>query len=419
MRQPSERSDGPPRPGNGGLVQELAGHLTADLARELAPAPSSDQRELEWLQWMRRLGRDDIAAAACTRPQDHLESFVASLVPMLTGPFVVYGAGVVGRRIASLCVSHGRPPTALLETSPGDDTTVDGLPVWTPQEACAAGIDVVILGTCASEATMHAVLADTYGDAHDVLRCVSPADVYGHAAPGALDARLGAAIDVVACGRSLSEYLWLVRHADERMDAAVPVNADARRVFHVDRYRFAAKLAHGRRVLDCASGTGYGSGWLDRHASPASVLGVELDDEAVAYATRHYGSATASFRQGDACRLDVLHPASRDLIVSFETIEHVADDEEMLRGFARLLTPDGVLVTSTPNDWPIETSPHHVRSYDAAGFEAVLRRWFDDVTLFAQIVPSEQERGGVVPWRGQSRTEAECLVAVCRSPRRH
>jgi 2-polyprenyl-3-methyl-5-hydroxy-6-metoxy-1,4-benzoquinol methylase len=223
---------------------------------------------------------------------------------------------------------------------------------------------------------------------------------------------------VVACGRTLGEYLWLVRHADERMDAAVPVNRTERRVFHLDRYRFAGRFAAGRHILDCASGTGYGSGWLARQAAPADVLGIEIDAEAVAYASRHYGTSRAAFTQGDACQLDALEGGSRDLVVSFETIEHVRDDVAMLRGFARVLTDDGILVTSTPNDWPVETSPYHVRSYDPAGFERVLRAWFDEVTLWAHVVPSAQARGGVVPWRGQSTTEAECLVAVCRAPRR-
>lgn len=396
-------------------VSELADALAVELAPRVSPLVA----DLAWLHDLRVSVAQDIADARCTHPRDHLARFVDAIVPTLPDAFVVYGAGEIGRCLASLCVAHGRPPVAFLETSPSSPAArVDGLPVWTVPHARDAGVRAVVLGTLSSGDAMRAALAATFGARLADLRCVGPADVSGSASPPATDARLDEALAVVTCGRSLSEYLWLRRHADERMDAAVPVNRADRRVFHVDRYRFAGAFAAGRRVLDCAAGTGYGSGWLDRHADPAHVLGIEVDADAVAYATRHYASARLAFLQGDACRLDVLDDRSRDLVVSFETIEHVVDDEAMLRGFARVLDDAGVLVTSTPNDWPVETSPYHVRSYDPPGFERVLRRWFEDVTLFAHVVPSEAARGGVVPWRAQSPAEAECLVAVCRRPRR-
>lgn len=393
--------------------------LAAAVARELGPSTRPDLFESRWLEDVLATAQSDVAAAGCPRPQDHLEQFVIDVTAGLASPFVIYGAGEVGRRLAARCAAHGHQPAAFVETSPPHpDAVVDGLAVWTPRQAHAAGIRVFLLGTYASVQPMRDQLAAIHGVSSDDLCCAAPGDAARRPVPGALETRVAAARDVVACGRSISEYLWLARHADERMDAAVPVNRAERRIFHLDRYRFAGTLAAGRRVLDCASGTGYGSGWLDRHAGPAHVLGIDVDAEAVAYATRHYGGERATFAQGDACRLDTLADRSHDLIVSFETIEHVADDEAMLRGFARLLDDGGVLVTSTPNDWPVETSPYHVRSYDAPGFERVLRRWFDEVTLFAHVVPSEATRGGVIPWRGQSPQEAECLVAVCRAPRR-
>lgn len=392
--------------------------LAEDLARELGATARDDAPDLSWLRSLASGVARDLASLGCTAPEDHVGPFVARLAPTLNTPFVIYGAGALGRRLAALCVEQGRPPVAFVESAPERaGLRVDGWPVWSPEEARDAGIRTVLLASWASTDAMRAALGKTYGAAVSDLRCEAVAALLRHPPPGEATALLAAALDVVARGRTLSEYLWLVRHADERMDAAVPVNRDVRRVFHVDRYRFAGAFAAGRRVLDCASGTGYGSGWIDRHASPAAVLGIELDADAVAYATRHYASSRVTFLQGDACRLDALATHSRDLVVSFETVEHVADDAAMLRGFARLLTPEGVLVTSTPNDWPVETSPYHVRSYDAARFEQALRRWFDDVTLFAHVVPRDDARGGVLPWRGQSPAEAECLVAVCRRPR--
>ena len=55
---------------------------------------------------------------------------------------------------------------------------------------------------------------------------------------------------------------------------------------HLHRYFFAADLAEGKRVLDLGSGEGYGSAILAERAK--SVLGVELDPEAVRHASARY-----------------------------------------------------------------------------------------------------------------------------------
>src|SRR5687767_5056473 len=127
---------------------------------------------------------------------------------------------------------------------------------------------------------------------------------------------------------------------------------------HWHRYAFAARLARGRRVLDAACGEGYGSALLARGA--ASVLGIDISADAVAHATARYAQRPKlRFEAGDATALDDLPAASFDLIVSFETLEHVEAQERMLDGFARLLAPDGALVLSSPDK----------RTYsEAAGF---------------------------------------------------
>src|SRR5688572_13586982 len=117
---------------------------------------------------------------------------------------------------------------------------------------------------------------------------------------------------------------------------------------HWHRYAFALPLARGRRVLDAACGEGFGSALLAGAAT--SVIGVDIDPQAVSHARGRYGArAGLDYREADCTRLDALPEASFDLIVSFETLEHVAEQERMLDGFARLLAPDGVLLVSTPD----------------------------------------------------------------------
>ena len=156
---------------------------------------------------------------------------------------------------------------------------------------------------------------------------------------------------------------------------------------HWHRYAFARALAAGRRVLDAACGEGYGSALLADSAR--EVLGVDLSAQALEHAQRRYGQrANLRFAQHDCTRLEALPAASFDLIVSFETLEHVQDQERMLDGFARLLAPGGTLLVSTPDkrnysDVPGFRNEHHVRELYRDDFEAMLAARFPQRRLYA------------------------------------
>ena len=105
-------------------------------------------------------------------------------------------------------------------------------------------------------------------------------------------------------------------------------------VEHWHRYHFAARLAAGQRVVDAACGEGYGSALLA--AVARGVVGVDIDAPTIAHARATYGGvANLSFVEGSATRLP-LPDASVDIVVSFETIEHLeaADQAPMLAEFA-------------------------------------------------------------------------------------
>ncbi|MCS7071715.1 MAG: class I SAM-dependent methyltransferase, partial [Anaerolinea sp.] len=115
---------------------------------------------------------------------------------------------------------------------------------------------------------------------------------------------------------------------------------------HLKRYAFARAYASGKRVLDVACGVGYGSRYLADAA--ASVIGVDVDAAAIAYARRRYGdSDRVQFMQGDALNLP-FSDRTFDVICSFETIEHVPDAHRFLSEVRRLLAPGGVFIVSTP-----------------------------------------------------------------------
>lgn len=72
--------------------------------------------------------------------------------------------------------------------------------------------------------------------------------------------------------------------------------------------------------------------------------------------------------------------ASFDAVVSFQVIEHVRRDEELMREIARVLRPGGKLIISTPNKkMSLTRNPWHVREYTAEEFARLLGREFSSV----------------------------------------
>lgn len=145
---------------------------------------------------------------------------------------------------------------------------------------------------------------------------------------------------------------------------------------HIARYSFAKELCAGKRVLDAACGEGYGSRLLANWGA-SEVVGVDISAEAIASAQQHFSSESVRFIQNDAETLPRhFEPNSFDLIVSFETIEHVQDPELFLRNIRDLLKPGGVVAISCPNDWwyfptEAERNPYHLRKYHLDEFRAL------------------------------------------------
>src|SRR5204862_756713 len=105
---------------------------------------------------------------------------------------------------------------------------------------------------------------------------------------------------------------------------------------HRVRYRWAATAAEGKAVLDAGCGAGYGSAIL-ADAGARSVTGLDIDPGAVAGAASSYGKVGAiEFVRGDVRELP-FEDRSFDLIVCFETIEHVEDPDTALDELRRVL----------------------------------------------------------------------------------
>jgi ubiquinone/menaquinone biosynthesis C-methylase UbiE len=117
---------------------------------------------------------------------------------------------------------------------------------------------------------------------------------------------------------------------------------------HWARYRYASTLVANKATADVACGTGYGTRLL-ADAGAASIVGVDLDPEAVSYASDHYLRPGVSFLEGSAENLSMLESGQFDVVVSFETIEHLRDVNRYLSEIWRILRPNGTFLVSTPD----------------------------------------------------------------------
>jgi 2-polyprenyl-3-methyl-5-hydroxy-6-metoxy-1,4-benzoquinol methylase len=151
---------------------------------------------------------------------------------------------------------------------------------------------------------------------------------------------------------------------------------------HLGRYEFAANMCRGLRVLDVATGTGYGANIL-RARGAAHVVAVDAERGPLDYAAKRYGRRGLEWVQADACQLPFERPF--DAIVSFETVEHLKQPERFVQECKRLLEPKGTFIISTPLrvGGPF-ASGHNELEFSREKFEALLRRYFDRVELFGQ-----------------------------------
>jgi SAM-dependent methyltransferase len=169
---------------------------------------------------------------------------------------------------------------------------------------------------------------------------------------------------------------------------------------HCHRYAFARRFVSGRRVLDAACGEGYGAALLA--AAADAVIGVDIEGAVVADAAARYGRhANLSFQAASVTRLP-LADASVDVVVSFETIEHVdaVDQPRMLAEFARVLAPHGILILSSPNrpeysDARGYANPFHRHELDRDELsqrlppEFAARHWFGQRRYLGSAIWSE------------------------------
>lgn len=154
---------------------------------------------------------------------------------------------------------------------------------------------------------------------------------------------------------------------------------------HRQRYLFAINammhefngIDSERVIVDCACGVGYGT-WMIANSFPnARVIGMDIHPPAIEAAQRAYQTDNNEFHVVDLSDVEkfkeVLEPFNVDAIVSIETIEHVIDDDTLLKMYAETAP---FLVGSVPNQDIVpfhkEQHPFHFRHYTKKEFTDLL-----------------------------------------------
>src|SRR6266852_5375972 len=197
---------------------------------------------------------------------------------------------------------------------------------------------------------------------------------------------------------------------------------------HWLRYFFALQFAQDKRVLDVASGEGYGSAYLASVAK--KVDGFDASAEAVAHARSVYGdNPRVSFTRAD---IDGFfrdtNPESYDLVTAFEIIEHVDERAQLalLEGIHHVLAPGGVAIISSPDnqlysDVRLSKNPFHVREMYRDEFATLLGRVFPAVRMFEQLTYTGSalfEWGGTradlceMAWTDMIRLKGRCQAGI-------
>jgi len=138
-------------------------------------------------------------------------------------------------------------------------------------------------------------------------------------------------------------------------------------------YHRAAEMVRGD-VLEIGTGSGYGVEIIapkvgtyttidkyDCHIDPTQYRNVE-------------------FLRMKVPPLSTIEVASVDFVVSFQVIEHIADDFALMAEVVRVLRPGGRLILTTPNKpMSLTRNPWHVREYSADELTNLLSGYFSEV----------------------------------------
>lgn len=156
---------------------------------------------------------------------------------------------------------------------------------------------------------------------------------------------------------------------------------------HIDRYQFITGFTENKSVLDIACGSGYGTYMISNLGKAASVFGVDLDESAVQYGNLKYPANNIKRVVADATEFSSVEKF--DVIICFETIEHIPNYLKLVENLWHNLKSDGIIFISTPitqltTQKPL--NPYHVIEWNFFDFHKLFDRKLELAEIFIQNV---------------------------------
>lgn len=181
---------------------------------------------------------------------------------------------------------------------------------------------------------------------------------------------------------------------------------------HLNRYYWALGYVKDKVVIDMACGSGYGSAILSTKAK--NVTGIDIDEGTIEYAKKHYIYDNLNYQCCNILEADINTQA--DVIISFETIEHITDETLYFNTIKRLLSKGGVFIVSTPvcdTNGQSRMNKYHTNEYTIERFWNVLSKHFEDVIFYRQ---DENTNGAISIDDGKmsgAKSDRSYILAVC------
>ncbi|TRT81484.1 MAG: methyltransferase domain-containing protein [Microcystis aeruginosa Ma_AC_P_19900807_S299] len=167
--------------------------------------------------------------------------------------------------------------------------------------------------------------------------------------------------------------------------AATGVDLSWGNIEHLVRYGFVCPFIQGKKVLDITCGSGYGSHFMALQGAER-VVGVDIDRQAIEHALQFHAHPAIEYIIADAQSVPELADHSFDVIVSFETIEHLPHPKVFLSEIRRLLKPGGQIFMSCPNDYRVTPwiSEFHLHKFRFNEFRDLFLSIFGEGVFFGQ-----------------------------------
>ncbi len=155
---------------------------------------------------------------------------------------------------------------------------------------------------------------------------------------------------------------------------------------HLHRYSLTFELIKNKKVLDIACGEGYGVNLMSNYAN--HVTGIDIDKKVIRKANQKYTNKNIKFIEGSI--LNIPSPNnSFDIVICFETLEHVEEHELLISEIKRVLKHDGLLIISTPDkinysNNQASKNPFHKKELTGTEFKYLINKFFKNNSFFQQ-----------------------------------